>query len=63
MHGFIPDAFCEGITVPVIKDRLGDQSCTSNYRPITVISEVFEYCINMSTCFILNHFSLGLKRI
>ena len=48
IYGFVPDAFGKGITVPVIKDRLGDQSCTSNYRPITVspvISKVFEYCI------------------
>jgi len=48
MHGFNPDAFGEGITVPVIKDRLRDQSFTSNYRPITlspVISKIFEYCI------------------
>jgi len=47
-HGFVPDAFGEGITVPVIKDQLGDHSLTSNYRPITVgpvISKLFEYCI------------------
>jgi len=47
-HGFVPDAFGHGVTVPVIKDRLGDASSPSNYRPITlspVISKIFEYCI------------------
>ena len=46
--GFVPDAFGHGVTVPVIKDRLGDASSPSNYRPITlspVISKTFEYCI------------------
>jgi len=47
-HGFVPDAFGQGVTVPVIKDRLGDISSTSKYWPITlspVISKLFEYCI------------------
>jgi len=46
--GFVPDAFGHGVTVPVIKDRLGDASSPNNYRPITlspVISKIFEYCI------------------
>jgi len=47
-HSYVPDRFGTGITVPVVKDRLGDLSCASNYRPITlspIISKIFEYCI------------------
>ena len=47
-HGFVPDDFGVGITVPVIKDRLGNITRSSNYRPISlslVISKVFEYSI------------------
>jgi len=47
-HGYVPDRFGRGITVPVVKDRLGDLSCASNFRPITlspIISKIFEYCI------------------
>ena len=42
---YVPDAFGEGIIVPVIKNRHGDLSSLENYRPITlspVISKVFE---------------------
>ena len=42
-HGFVPDAF-----VPVLKDKYGDLTSSSNYRPITLspfISKIFEYCI------------------
>jgi len=48
MHGFVPDNFGLGVTVAVVKDKLGDATAASNYRPITlspVISEIFEYCI------------------
>jgi len=47
-HGFVPDAFGQGVTISVIKDRLGDSSSVSDYRPITprpVISKIFEYCV------------------
>jgi len=47
-HGYVPHRFGTGITVPVVKDRLGDLSCASNYKPITlspIISKKFEYCI------------------
>jgi len=46
--GFFPDAFGQGVTVPVIKGHLGDHSSVNNYRPITVgpvVSKLFEYCI------------------
>jgi len=40
-HDFVPDASGHGVTVPVIKDRLGDAldaSSLVNYRPITLDS-------------------------
>jgi len=48
MLGFVPDNFGLGVTVRVVKDKLGDVTVASNYRPITlcpVISKIFEYCI------------------
>jgi len=47
-HGFVPDVFGNGVTVPVPKDKCGDLHDVNNYRPITispVISKLFEYCI------------------
>jgi len=47
-HGFVPDDFVRGITIPVKKDSHGDLSGINNYRPITVsrvISKIFEYRI------------------
>ena len=47
-HGFVPDDFGKGITIPVPKDKLGNLSNVENYRPITIspiISKMFEYCI------------------
>jgi len=32
-HGYVPVHFGTGITVPVVKDRLEDLSCATNYRP------------------------------
>jgi len=48
LHGFVPDDFGNGITIPILKDKLGDVSSVDNYRPITispVISKIFEYCL------------------
>jgi len=48
MHDFVSDNLGLGATVPVVKDKLGDVTAASNYRPITlslVISKIFEYCI------------------
>ena len=44
-HGFIPDKFGIGITIPVVKDKLRNINSINNYRPITlspVISKMFE---------------------
>jgi len=35
-HGFVPDNFGLGITVPVIKVKLGNINSANNYRPITL---------------------------
>ena len=32
LHGFVPDDFGKGITIPVLKDKLGDVSSVDNYR-------------------------------
>ena len=55
-HSYVPDRFGTGITVPVVKDRLGDLSCASNYRPIMlspIISKTVSY----------THLTLPTKRI
>jgi len=47
----VSDDFGKGITIPVLKDKLGDVSSVDNYRPITVspvISKIFEYCLLFS---------------
>jgi len=47
-HGFVPDDFGKGITIPLIKDLLGNTSDCDNYRAITIsplISKLFEYCV------------------
>jgi len=47
-HGFVPDDFGKGVTIPLVKDNLGDISNVDNYRPITIsplISKLFEYCV------------------
>ena len=31
MHGLVPDNFGLGVTVPVVKDKLGDITAASNY--------------------------------
>jgi hypothetical protein len=45
MHGYVPNAFGEGIIIPLVKDKSGFLNNVANYRPITlthVISKVFE---------------------
>ena len=52
-HSYVPKSFTKGIIIPIIKDKRGDVTATSNYRPITissVVSKIFEY-------FLLNKFS------
>ena len=47
-HGYGPDHFCRGIIIPLIKDKSGDASSSSNYCGITLssnISKLFEKCL------------------
>ena len=47
-HSVVPELFCNGIIVPVIKDKHGDTSDLNNYRAITIspcISKLFEMCL------------------
>jgi len=44
-HSFVPDDFCRGIIVPLLKSKHGDASSLDMYRGITlspVLSKVFE---------------------
>jgi exonuclease III len=48
-HGFLPDEFMTTNVVPIVKNRTGDLSDPSNYRPIslaTVLSKVLEKLIS-----------------
>jgi len=48
VHGFVPDSFGVGTIVPIIKNRLGDVTDSSNYTGITLsplVSKLFQHCI------------------
>ena len=45
MHSFIPSNFMESVIVPLVKDKRGNISDSSNYRPLaitSVASKIFE---------------------
>ena len=47
-YGVLPDKFCEGILVPIMKKTTLDPACAESYRPITlsvVISKILEQYI------------------
>jgi hypothetical protein len=47
-HGYVPNQFGRGIIIPLVKDKHGDLTSSSNYRGITVspvISKIFEGCL------------------
>ena len=52
-HGYVPSAFCVGIIIPLVKDRLGDSSNVDNYRAITVGS-VIPYLKFLSCVLVIN---------
>ena len=44
-HGYLPPAMIETTIVPIVKNKSGNLSDSSNYRPIalaTIISKMFE---------------------
>ena len=48
IHNYIPVDMIRGIITPVVKDKLGDCTSSSNYRPIIISSvflKLFEYCL------------------
>jgi len=47
-HGFVPDSFGFGISIPLIKDKTGNLNDFENYRAITlscVISKLFQMVV------------------
>ena len=47
-YGIVPDIFCEGVIIPILKDNNGDHSDINNYRKITLsssISKLFAKCL------------------
>ena len=49
-HGYLPRDFMKTAIVPIIKNKTGDSSDKSNYRPIalalvTACSKIFEICL------------------
>ena len=47
-HGYLPASLMQSAIVPILKNRQGDTSDKSNYRPIaivTALSKIFELCI------------------
>ena len=48
-HGFLPDAFMRTSIIPILRNKNGDTSAKSNYRPIaivTAVSKIFELCLS-----------------
>ena len=48
-HGFLPDAFMRTSIIPILKNKNGDTSAKSNYRPIAIVtamSKIFELCLS-----------------
>ena len=47
-HGYLPRDFMKNAILPIIKNRTGDSSDKSNYRPIALVtacSKIFEICL------------------
>ena len=38
IHSFVPVSFSSSVIVPVVKDRNGDASKCSNYRPVSLVT-------------------------
>lgn len=49
-HGYVSNQFGHGIIIPIMKDKHGDLTNSSNYKGITispVISNIFECCVQL----------------
>ena len=67
IHSCVPDGFGTGIIVPIVKNRLGDVTGSSNYRGITLsplLSKLFEHCIlnKYSSYFFSSDLQFGFKK-
>lgn len=66
-HSIVPQMFCNGIIVPIAKDKQGDLTDINNYRAITLspcISKLFEMCLQelYSSCFVTSSLQFGFKK-
>jgi len=67
VHGYVPDAFGDGIIIPLLKDKLGNANDLGNYRGITlipVVSKLFELVL-LEICkpyLITDDLQMGFKR-
>ena len=51
--GYLPPAMIETTIVPIVKNKSGNLSDSSNYRPIalaTIISKMFLVCFIIEVC-------------
>ena len=67
VHNYIPADMIRGVITPIIKDKLGDCTSSSNYRPIMISSvylKLFEYCIlsKIEPFFSLNDRQHGFRK-
>ena len=42
VYGYLPPAMIETTIVPMVKNKSGNLSDSSNYRPIALVSKLFE---------------------
>ena len=66
-HFYVPHMMSKGIIKPLIKDKYGDISALSNYRPImssTIILKLFEHILleKVKNCFISDDRQHGYKK-
>lgn len=63
----VPDLFCKGIVIPIVKNKHGNLSDIDNYRAITLspcISKLFEMCLleQYSDIWQSSHLQFGFKK-
>ena len=57
IHGYVPESFTTSIMVPIPKNKSGNCSIVSNYRPISLItmfSKIFKICIDARLTSVFN---------
>jgi len=67
IHGYVPNQFGRGISIPLVKDKHGDLNNSNNYRAITispVISKIFESCVlsKYEAFLFINDLQFGFKK-